>query len=139
MDFKRKGSFYKVTLTAMGSGSAELEIWPPKIFLTFTGTMGKELISEKKKKKIFKNWAFVLYVFSYHQPIIIFNQDLYSLLLLRCNRLLFPQKRDLAHRAPSAFQIPELQLAPALKVYALSTFILCETACGRQKSCKHNR
>lgn len=52
MDFKRKGSFYKVTLTAMDSGSAELEIWPPKIFLTFTGTMGKELISEKKKKII---------------------------------------------------------------------------------------
>lgn len=49
MDLKRKGSFYKVTLTVMDSGSAELEIWPPKIFHNFAGTMGKELISERNK------------------------------------------------------------------------------------------
>lgn len=33
----------------MDSGCAELEISPPKIFHSFAGIMGKELISERNK------------------------------------------------------------------------------------------
>lgn len=131
---KGKVAFIK-SLTAMDSGCAELETWPPKIFHTFTDTLGKELISERNKKLQIIEPSSCMF-----SPITSQKSDLTTIFtpccFVRCNRLLFPQKRDLAHRAPSAFQIPELQLAPGLKVYALSTFVLSETGCGTWRSCK---
>lgn len=78
---KGRGPFIKPLLLQWTAGVLNWRSDHLKSFTLLQALGGKSW--SHKEIKTTKNWAFVLYVFSYNQPIIRFNHNLYSLLLCK--------------------------------------------------------